>query len=331
MQPAKRISRGAGRQAAIIIGSLLLILILSLFVPWRTGSYRSRPDPAASYAEAVRRVEGLESNYGAGMNPLCRVQLLTHGEETDHAIVLVHGYTSCPQQFHELGQRFFDLGYNVLIAPLPHHGLADRLTDEISLLTADELAAYADRVLDIADGLGDSVDMAGISAGGVVTSWAAQNRSDLHLAMVISPAFGFKQIPTALTAPETNLASVLPESYSWWDPALQMDTQPPYAYPRYSLHALTQIVGLGFAVQIAAQHMPPAAGGILVVTNGGEPSVNNVLTREVAADWRGHGASIAVYEFPAELKLPHDLIDPNQEGARTDLVYSKLIQLLQDR
>ncbi len=263
------------------------------------------------------------------MNPLCRLQLITHGQKTERAIVLVHGYTSCPQQFHDLGQQFFDLGYNVLIAPMPHHGLADRLTPEISLLTADELAAYADQVVDIARGLGDTVDMAGISAGGVVTSWAAQNRNDINLAVVISPGFGFKQIPTALTAPETNLASILPESYPWWDPALQMNTQPPYAYPRYSLHGLTQIVGLGFGVQMAAHRERPRARSILVITNANEPSVNNVLTSEVTANWRARGAEISTYEFPLELQLPHDLIDPNQDGARTDLVYPKILELVQ--
>jgi carboxylesterase len=51
-------------------------------------------------------------------------QLMTHAKKVDRAIILVHGYTNCPQEFHELGQRFYAVGYNVLIAPLPHHRLA---------------------------------------------------------------------------------------------------------------------------------------------------------------------------------------------------------------
>jgi carboxylesterase len=310
------------------VAVVVLSVVVGAFVPWQVVAYSSRPDPATSYADAVQRAQSFDLDGGSKMNPVCRTQLMTHGDKTERAIVLVHGYTSCPAQFHDLGQLFFDSGYNVLIAPMPHHGLADRLTDEISLLTADELGAYADRVIDIARGLGDRVDMAGISAGGVVTSWAAQNRNDIDLAVLISPGFGFKVIPTALTAPEINIASVMPESFTWWDPVLQMNTQPPYAYPRYSMHALTQIVGLGFSVQMAAHRQRPRAGSILVVTSGNEPSVNNVLTGEVAANWRAHGAVIATYEFPADLKLPHDLIDPNQDDARTDLVYPQLIQLI---
>ena len=131
------------------------------------------------------------------MNPVCQLKLITHDRKVERAIILVHGYTNCPQQFNTLGQQFYDLGYNVLIAPLPHHGLADRMIEEHGLLTAEELAAYADETVDLAQGLGDQVVMMGISAGGVTTAWAAQHRSDIDLAVIISPAFGFKTDPCA--------------------------------------------------------------------------------------------------------------------------------------
>jgi len=44
-------------------------------------------------------------------------------------------------------------------------------------------------VVDIAQRLGEQVVMLGISAGGVATAWAAQNRSDIDLAVIISPVF----------------------------------------------------------------------------------------------------------------------------------------------
>ena len=199
------------------------------------------------------------------MNPVCRLKLMTHDRKVERAIIMVHGYTNCPQQFQALGQRFYDLGYNVLIAPLPHHGLADRLTEAQAQLTAEELAAYADETVDIAQGLGERVTMMGISGGGVTTAWAAQNRSDLDLAVIISPAFGFKQVPTLLTAAVMNLYMFLPNSFVWWDPALQAEGSLPHQYPRYSTHALVQTLRLGFAIRAKAQHIKPAARKILVV------------------------------------------------------------------
>jgi carboxylesterase len=288
----------------------------------------SNPHPAQSYAEAVQRVESLRAQEAPGMNLVCRLQLMTHEKKVDRAIVLVHGYTNCPQQFHELGQRFYAVGYNVLIAPLPHHGLADRMTEAHAELTAEELATYADRTVDIAQGLGDHVVMMGISAGGVTTAWAAQHRSDIDTAVIISPAFGFKQIPTPLTAAVMNTYTFMADSFEWWDPALQAKSLPMYAYPRYSKHALVQTPRLGFATQMDAQRMQPAAKKIVVVLNANDSSVNNALTMDVVNSWQARAASVTTYEFEADLKLDHDLIDPNQPNQRIDTVYPRLIELV---
>jgi len=312
----------------LLIVIVVLGIVVGLFIPWNIGTLLSHPRPVQSYAEAVQRIEALRAYKASNVNPVCRVQFLTHGQKVERTIVLVHGYTNCPQQFRELGQRFYDLGYNVLIAPLPHHGLADRMTDEQSQLTPGELVAYADEMVDIAQGLGEQVVMAGISAGGVTTAWAAHHRSDLDLAVLISPAFGFKQIPTPLTAPVMNLFSVLPESYEWWDPLLQAKGGLPHAYPRYSRRALAQILRLGFAVQVGAQQVPPATRTILVVTNANDSSVNNILTTDVVKNWREHGANLTTYEFEADLRLGHDLIDPAQPDERIDIIYPRLIDLI---
>ncbi len=107
-----------------------------------------------------------------------------------------------------------------------------------------------------------------------------------------------------------------------------MDVQPPYAYPRYSMHGLAAVLRLGFSVQVAARRVRPAAGALIVITNGAEPSVNNALTEQVVSSWRGHGANLTTYEFPAALQLPHDLIDPSQPGQQIDVVYPRLLELV---
>jgi carboxylesterase len=262
------------------------------------------------------------------MIPDCTTQFMTHGQKTDKVMIFVHGYTNCPAQFKELGQRFYDLGYNVLIVPLPHHGLADRMTDEQGQLSADELAAYADQVVDIADGLGKQVIMVGISAGGVTTAWAAQNRKDIDLAVIISPAFGFKAIPTVMTAPTMNIISTLPDSFAWWDETLKEKELPTHAYPRYSEHVLAQIMRLGFVVQNEAGRQAPAAAKILIVTNANDTSVNNELTATVVSVWTRNGANITTYEFPASLGFAHDLIDPSQPNQPIDTIYPQLIGLI---
>ena len=261
------------------------------------------------------------------MNPVCQLQMMTHGEKVDRAIILVHGYTNCPQQFKELGQRFYDSGYNVLIAPLPHHGLADRMTEAQAQLNAEELAGYADEVVDIAQGMGDQVVMMGISAGGVTTAWAAQNRTDIDKAVIISPAFGYKQIPSPLTATIMNIYTLLPDGFVWWDEELQIEITPDYAYPRYSKHALVQILRLSFSVQADAKSSKPAAQKIVVVLNPTDDSINNPLTMTVVNNWQAHGANLTTFEFDEDLQLQHDLIDPSQPYQQIDVVYPRLIEL----
>ncbi len=308
-----------------ILGVLLIVAII--LTPQNISQLSSHPNPVQSYEEALQRIEALQAQESSEMLAVCRLQLLTHEKKVDRAIILVHGYTNCPQQFYALGEQFYDAGYNVLMVPLPHHGLVDRMTEEHAQLKAEELAAYADDTVDIAQGLGEQVVMMGISAGGVTTSWAAQNRSDLDLAVIISPAFGFKQIPTPLTAAVMNLYTFLPDEFVWWDPVLEGEAPPPHAYPRYSKHALVQTLRLGFATQAAAQRAQPAAKKIVVVLNPNDSSVNNELTMAVADIWQAHGTDLSTYEFEAELDLGHDLIDPTQPDQKIDIVYPRLIEL----
>jgi carboxylesterase len=306
----------------------LLVLLASLFVPWNVYSLSSHPAPAKNYDQALERIDALKANRLSEMNPDCVTQLMTHGQKVQKTIVLVHGYTNCPKEFIGLGEQFYGLGYNVLIAPLPHHGLANRLNDEQAQLSANELAVYTDQVVDIAQGLGDNVTILGLSGGAVVTAWAAQNRSDVDTAVLMSPAFGYLAIPTLLTAPVMNAVIALPDVFEWWDPELKAAASPDYTYPRYSKHALAQIMRLGFSVQVNSWFKSPAAKRIFVVTNANDDSVNNELTARVAQGWSRHGAPLMTYEFPAKLKLPHDLIDANEPDGNTGLVDQTLIDLI---
>lgn len=315
-------------RVGLIVLMVVLVTVAVTLTPWNISNLSSHPIPVQSYAEALHGIDNLRAQELAGMNPACQLQLMTHDKKVDRVIILVHGYANCPQQFNELGQQFYDLGDNVLIAPLPHHGLADRMTEEHGLLKAEELTAYADETIDIAQGLGNQVVMMGISAGAVTTAWAAQNRNDLDLAVIISPAFGFKQIPTLLTAAVTNISPFLPDSFVWFDPVLQTNVTPSYAYPRYSKHALAQILRLGFAIQTDANRSKPAAHKIVMVLNPTDESVNNILVMSVVNKWQARGANVTTFEFDENLHLHHDLIDPNQPYQQVDMVYPRLIAIV---
>ncbi len=327
---------------------LLVILVLALLGLLGAAAYLSRrppnigalaahPHPAASYADALRRVTALQARETTGYNPLCHTQLLTHGHKTARALAFIHGYTNCPHQFLQLGQQFFDRGYNVLLVPMPHQGLADHMTDELSKLTAEEMVAYCDQLVDIARGLGEWVALAGLSQGGVIAGWAAQTRPDLDLAVLIAPGFGLKLIPSAATLLVTNLVLALPDFHLWWDSLVRFDSKPPpppgpqavQGYPRFSLHGLAQQLRLGFATQALARQAAPSARSILLVTNGADLAVENGATEKLVTLWRARGAArLTAYEFPQRLQIDHDMIDPGRDNQKVDVVYPKLIELI---
>ena|SRR5579859_4208820 len=311
-----------------LLGLIVVAVLALVLVPPPTWALASHPHPAASYAEATGRIAALQTAEAATYNPLCATQFLTHGQKTARAIAFVHGYSNCPQMFAQLGQQFHDLGYNVLIVPLPYHGLADRLTDDLTHLSAEELAAYTDQVVDIERGLGDKVSLVGISGGGVVAGWAAQTRTDLDQAVLIAPSFGIQPIPRPLTTLAVNSTLLLPDAFMWWDPILEARLGPSYAYPRFSRHGLAQILRLSFAVRGLARRAAPGAAAILVVTNANDNAVDNTVTAQVLADWRAHGSAATTYEYPVDLKLAHNLVDPGEPNQHIDLVYPKLVELI---
>ena len=116
---------------SMIIAIILLIIIILIFLgmkPFKLDSEFST-NPAGTYEEATARIEEIQSEEAEldQLNPVCATRLLTHSEKVENAIVFLHGFTSCPEQFTQLGQEYFDQGYNVYIPRTPRHGIKDRL------------------------------------------------------------------------------------------------------------------------------------------------------------------------------------------------------------
>jgi carboxylesterase len=299
-----------------------------------TATLQSHPNPALSYAEAVNRIQALQQadETGGKHHPICVSKLMAHGERVEHAIVLLHGYTTCPEQFQQLGERYFNLGYNVLIPRIARHGCVDRLTDELELLTAEELVQASDEAVDLGGGLAEKVTVMGISGGGTMACWLAQTRPDLDFAIPIAAFLGVSFMPTALNPAFARLALSMRNRYQWWDPRTKEHNPYSiyYAYPRFSTRALGQILRLGLATQQLAEQSAPTAGKVLMVLNGAEPGVSNPALQRLLASWRHfRPQAVSSYTFEKALKMPHDLITPGTPGVDVELVYGRLVQLTQ--
>ncbi len=316
----------------VVAGLVVIAVILvasALLLPYRPPAFPSRPRPARDYAEGLRRAAALEHYDSEPIQPACHGRLLVHGARTGRVVVLFHGITNCPQQFERLGEELFRAGDNVLIPRLPRHGFAERMTPALDRLDAAELTRFADEAVDAAAGLGDTVEVAGLSLGGVMAAWVAQNRPEVRRAVLIAPFFGLAQVHPRLAGGLARVLLRAPNMFLWWDPryreALPGSKQ---AYPRYCTRALGETLRLAMSVREQARRGAPAARSIVLVQNAGDLAVSNRLARQVADDWQRHGAAIEPYVFPAAEHLDHDLIDPEHPHAQVQRVYPVLLRFL---
>lgn len=295
-------------------------------------THHVRPeDPATSYEEACARFRDLLREDTADVDPASRSRLITPGHRTERAIVLFHGMTNSPQQLLTLADRFVARGYSVVVPRIPYHGYADRMTTELAQLRTHHLVDTAAQAVNVACGLADHVTVSGISLGGVLAIWAAQYRA-VAVAAPIAPAIGFRFLPVALTGAAFGALGRLPNRFMWWDPRVKERLPgPPYAYPRFSTHALVEMQRLALDLLNAASESSPRAASVWMITNAADLAVSNAAAALLVKRWRQAGATnVHTFEFPQRLKLFHDVVDPLQPNAQPDLVHPILEQIIVD-
>jgi carboxylesterase len=281
-----------------------------------------------AYEAGIEVAASLKNLDGPNVNLACHTRLYTHGHRTERSLVLLHGFTNCPQQFEALGRHFYGLGWNVLIPRYPRHGYSDRLTTSIAELRSEQLFALANRAAEAGAGLGERLTVAGLSLGGTLTGMLAQEREGVERAVLIAPMLGLQRIPGPAHPVLAELAYVLPNFWVWWDSRLKDKLEPPYGYPRFSTHAYSALFKTATRVLKAAGAAAPKAGSISVITNAAEPGLENRFTYQLVERWRRHGAAVSTFEFPLSERLPHDLIDPANPAQNTKLVYPVVIKTI---
>jgi len=288
------------------------------------------PQPPASYDEAVQTIRGLIARDAAdpAILPAALPRLYVHGGPVQHAVLLFHGFTNCPQQFDELAQRYHARGCNVYVPRIPHHGLKDRLTRDLASVTVDELADFATSAFELTRPLGTTVSTLGLSLGGTMVMWLAQTQP-LDLAVPIAPFLIPYPLPPALGQFAMRLLATLPSMYFWWDFRIKEQCLPHYAYPGYPTHALARLVFFGDDVFAAAEHEKPRARRSVLVLNEHDNAIDNGVARRLNALWNAHGAGYDEFVLTG-LGTRHDVIDPTTFPLGRTAVYPKLEALVLD-
>jgi pimeloyl-ACP methyl ester carboxylesterase len=328
----KHMTRSSALKAALGTGALVALAALAIKVSALTSKEKlAAPaiDPALDYETAMARLAQVQAQEDdRTLNLVCHSKALTHGRKVERAIVLMHGMTNCPQQYVELAPLFYERGYNVLIPRMPRNGRADEDTDALKYLTASELQDCCTSMVDIARGLGEHVTYAGISAGGTMAAWAVQHRADVDKVVLIAPAFTISRgLGVGISRFAMYLFLLMPNIMTQHFRPFTGGLD--HNYRGFATRGLGEMMYLGFSVYDAAKTTKPAARSALVITNAADPAVGNGITRKLVDRWRAKGLEyVETYEFDAKYQLIHDVIDPQQQGQQTALVYPILLDLI---
>ena len=272
--------------------------------------------PPTEYADAVARIAQRQAADDSVVAHGGRSILMTHGSRTPRVFVLLHGFTDSPTQFQSLGERLYDTGDNVYIPRLPHHAERVAPVRTLGRVRATELASFGDSVVDTARGLGDTVIVAGLSAGGSIAAHVAQTRREVRRAILIAPAIAAGQLTEENGRALVVLAGKLPDITRTDKP----DTTRPDFIQGLTTHGLAEVLRLGQTVRQRAIDDPPAVAEIIFLLNELDHTVSEEASMALAQSWFDHGARVVAYRFPRALKLPHNVMEIPQRGGNLDIV-----------
>lgn len=311
-----------------IVLALLGLIAAVAVIPIDTGPFASDPHPYVEYARAVAAYDSAQRLERDSLLQDGGSLLYVHGHRTPRSVLLVHGITNSPRQFRELAEQLHERGYNVIVPRLPEHGMLGADVSRLQTLTAERYRDYADRSVDIAAGLGDSVFVMGLSTGGNVAAWIAQHRPDVRRVLVIAPALSLGKTPRPLDAPLMNVLERVPNV------TIRKDADPtrPHAYFGVSSRAVGEMLRFGTSVVQDATRGAPAVRDVRMVLNQNDHTIDPGSANRLSALWTARDSTIApVFWLDARLGLPHDLIDVTQKCGVPSVVYPTLIALLEKR
>lgn len=307
--------RVSARTVAAAAGGLLSLACASQ--PPVFGPAPIAVEPELSYAESVARIAIRQSVDDSIAVARGRSILMTHGARAPRVYVLLHGFSDAPPQFETVGASLFADGDNVYIPRLPHHAERSAPLRALARVRAEELASFGDSTADIARGLGDTIIVVGLSAGGAVAGWIAQTHATVHRAVLIAPAIAPGGLSDDQGAGLVVLASKLPDIERTRAP----DSSRLENVQGITTHGLAELLRLGRRVYNAADDTPSGARNIVLLLNELDHTVSEDASVDLAQRWFDHGASVSVYRFGAAAKLPHNIMELTARGGNVEVAY----------
>jgi len=312
-------------QKKIYLALLLFLFAGLIFFVLHVPTFISTPHPALSYEEALRKFSVIQQREATlPLSPEGHSRLMVHPTKTERVFVLLHGLSSCPEQFVSLGKILFDRGANVIILRARDAGYANIFSQKQNQQSGQDLVDQAAESLDIAAGLGKKTTIIGLSAGSLGAAWIAEHREGIDQVLLISPFFGVYGWSVPILNIATAFLVYLPNFYIW-KKDLHHITK--YVYPGYGSRCVAKTLELSRAVR--AFKGPLTTQRLDILISAADRVVNGQLTQKLTQRWSAENpGKVFLHEFPASLNIAHDCIDPNTYNSHTELSYPLILKIL---
>ena len=324
-RPARRWLRRTGIAIGALVAVVVVVLLVMAILPVSTTGLGATPNPAPTYAAATARFAQVQKD-DAAARPVCRSRLFTEGHRTPRVVVLFHGLTNCPRQMLDLAQKLHADGANVLVLRTPGHGLPGGV-ENMADVSAEDFRDFAAGAVDMAHGLGAQTTVVGLSLGGMLAAWSAEEEPDVYRAVVIAPAFALGSVPSWVNDAFVNVFSRLPNI----NVPGGVDSVAHGYPPGTATRPTAEMFRLGMQVLQHAGSGHPNVKYLDLLLNDADGTVSNDAALAWAARWRTAGHVVTVVHIPACLGLPHDTIDRAQPGQDTALVYPIVVAMAEGR
>jgi alpha-beta hydrolase superfamily lysophospholipase len=237
-------------------------------------------------------------------------------------VLLLHGYSACPQQYAEIAKELSAEGYTVLVPLLPGHGHAytvdasGKATDHTEQLITDanygDYGVFAKRMADIVAKAapGDHAVM-GLSVGGAIAASAAEQSPGTFKRVLLMNAF-FEIANGFGAAVVPVLSAIVPQfPYGWGDSCEAQRSTGRAGICQFEVTNLRAVQHFG---EDTLKNVASIHAKVQVVGVEDDPAASDSAIAQAATKIAGSSACFF------EKGVPHSLFSP-QDNPNTDMYW----------
>jgi carboxylesterase len=268
---------------------------------------------STSYRQAIgsltQQVQTLEAKLPL-KHPDCRSRFWLHDRPVDRVCLLFHGFTAAPYQFVPIGEALYRAGYNVVAPLLPGHGRAGKWSNTNPPPLPTDPKVYQQFGLEWlarARTLGQQVSIGGLSGGGTLAAWLAQERpQDIYRSILYAPYLSSSSKVLDLFVSKM-------QGYFAWGKGAEVAAFDRPGYGGFAVPALATMLTMGQQVLDRAERQPSAPS--FIISSQSDQAVGNWDHRALWEKTRKHQPITWHLTFNRVLDVPHTMMT-QAEGNR---------------